>query len=400
MHVAPFVPRGATFPQFDPGGVDTNCVRHTAVSDSLGPRFGRRKERVMKISGWIRRALCALFVFAPVAWASAQDGALTEDEAIDLPADGWTSHWLAGAEASFLGVKAETGGIVTLSLSDTTAPGVGTEAFLDGDGYQGHAFAPRLWLGRQLTENWAFVGRFWSLDQTSVRRPNNSPFIPTVGANFATFRNEDFISMVAVDMELVRSFQLTDAWRVDIAGGGRYAQMHNRSDLQGFGVFTTGNFINLQYFTRHDFDGTGVLGSLTSRYRLFDSNFVAYGMFRGAQIYGRSISQGSASGTVVSNPSTPLSGAATVTRDTNQNVNMGIVEAQLGIEWQHELAFAPAQFFFRPTVEFQYWEMYGPPTGGAGFGGTIGELTTNSFASAGLGRVGLLGGSIAMGLIY
>jgi hypothetical protein len=53
--------------------------------------------------------------------------------------------------------------------------------------------------------------------------------------------------------------------------------------------------------------------------------------------------------------------------------------------------------FFRTTFEYQNWSIHGLPTGGAGFGGTIGELTTNSFASAGIGRANLVGLSLARG---
>jgi hypothetical protein len=57
-------------------------------------------------------------------------------------------------------------------------------------------------------------------------------------------------------------------------------------------------------------------------------------------------------------------------------------------------------FFVRGGYEFQNWDIDAPPTGGAGFGGTIGELTTNSFASAGIGHMQLNGLSFATGLTW
>ena len=57
--------------------------------------------------------------------------------------------------------------------------------------------------------------------------------------------------------------------------------------------------------------------------------------------------------------------------------------------------------FFRTAFEYQHWNINGLPTGGAGFGGTIGNLTTNSFASANArGDAQLYGVSIATGFTW
>ena len=79
---------------------------------------------------------------------------------------------------------------------------------------------------------------------------------------------------------------------------------------------------------------------------------------------------------------------------------LGIFELQAGLELECPLQDMPANFFFRTAYEYQKWDIDGLPTGGAGFGGTIGELTTNSFASAGLGGMTLHGISIGTGLTW
>jgi len=94
-----------------------------------------------------------------------------------------------------------------------------------------------------------------------------------------------------------------------------------------------------------------------------------------------------------------LVGAATVTR-SNAKADLQIAEIQVGLEWNHALECVPANFFCRTAYEYQFWDINGLPTGGAGFGGTIGELTTNSFSSAGLGDMCLNGFSIATGLTW
>ena len=76
---------------------------------------------------------------------------------------------------------------------------------------------------------------------------------------------------------------------------------------------------------------------------------------------------------------------------------MIINELQIGGQFDFALRNLPASAFFRAAFEYQYWDINGPPTGGAGFGGTIGDLTTNSFASAGLGDAKAVGLSLATG---
>src|SRR5262245_52953100 len=55
--------------------------------------------------------------------------------------------WFAGAEVTMLQTVVRSGGVITASFSDTTAPGVSTAAFVDGDGLDEFAFGPRVWVG-------------------------------------------------------------------------------------------------------------------------------------------------------------------------------------------------------------------------------------------------------------
>ena len=56
--------------------------------------------------------------------------------------------------------------------------------------------------------------------------------------------------------------------------------------------------------------------------------------------------------------------------------------------------------FARVTYEKVKWSLDGPPTGGAGFGGTISDLTTSGFASAGLGGAEVKGWSPSVGMVF
>jgi hypothetical protein len=313
--------------------------------------------------------------------------------------DGCCRHggfWFAGAEATMLQTVVHTGGIITASFSDTTAPGVSTEAFVDGDGLDRFAFAPRLWVGRQFNEKWAFVGRYWDLSASSLHEPDHNPAIPSTGTNFATFEQGDTAHLYTGDLEFVRSFDPW-GWKIDASGGVRAAHVDARSDFLGFGVFTTGNFINLTLQNGFEFDGVGGTGGLLGRRQIGDSPFSLVLGGRFSYLGGFTESFGRSDGTVADSPSAPLVGAATVTRD-EARAHATISEFQAGLQADYPLAFVPASAFFRTTFEYQNWAIHGKPTGGAGFGGTIGELTTNSFASAGLGDAHLLGVSIAVGL--
>jgi hypothetical protein len=309
-----------------------------------------------------------------------------------------TYHVYAGTEFTALHVASQTGGRITLSFSDTTAPGVATSAFNDESGLDDWAYAPRVWLGMQITDKWGFRGRYWRLSGSDAHSPDPNPAIPTVGTNFSTIFTTDHAEAWTTDFEATRSGQLGQ-WKFDGFLGGRHASFSTDSDLLAFGVFTTGNFVNMTLQNSCDFDGTGVTYGGTLRRRIGDSHLYAFVGARGSKLDGHTNSLGRADGTVASSPSAPLVGAATVTRN-HADAEMSIYELQAGLEFEWALREIPANFFFRTAYEYQKWDIDGLPTGGAGFGGTIGELTTNSFASAGLGGMVLEGITIGTGLTW
>lgn len=306
-------------------------------------------------------------------------------------------HWFGGVEATFLNIIARTGGLITLSFNDNTT--VGTEiAFRDGNGLEDVVgFAPRIWVGRQIGEKWGVAGRFWSLNQTYAARPDLVPGttpLPT----FGTYVGNDKVHLHNVSVEAIRSFRHR-AWKIDGILGVCQANIEVESAIHAFGVITTGNFVNVNLSNGCNFDGAGLVGGLTARRQIGDSPISFYFSGRASHLWGTSDSFGRSAGAVADSPSAPLVGAATVTRN-NAVAELDIAEIQLGAQWDHELRRLPMNAFFRVAYEFQYWDIEGPPTGGAGFGGAIGNLTTNSFSSAGLGRATLNGASIGAGFSW
>lgn len=344
---------------------------------------------------------------AATADTAPEQPACSEDLDTRIFPPGWCTNWFgstcnshlyAGTEFTFLNVHSQTGGRTTLSFSDTTAPGVASISFRENNGIDDWGYAPRLWLGAQLTDKWAVQGRYWRLSDTDSHFPALTPGVPPVGTNFATIYETDHTEAYTVDVEGVRTWEWR-GWKADAFVGGRHAEFSADSDLLAFGVFTTGNFVNLTLQNGSSFDGSGVTYGGALRHQIGKSHLYAFGSARGSALDGHSDSFGRSDGTVASSPSAPLVGAATVRRN-DADARLYIFELQGGVEFEWALKDIPANFFFRTAYEFQKWDIDGPPTGGAGFGGTIGELTTNSFASAGLGGMTLQGVSVGTGLTW
>ncbi len=290
-------------------------------------------------------------------------------------------HWFGGVEATFLKLIVDNDALITLSLDEAGTPGTDA-SFRTGQGISTFTTAPRIFLGRKFGDNWGVQARYFEMNEQLERRPTTTPGI-VEQANFGTYREVDRAGLYALDLEVLRTFR-PGLWTVDGTLGARHAELSGAADLSVYGVFTTGNFVNLQYGNFFKFDGTGVTGSLTGKRAIPWQYANLYLGARASSLWGRSDSRAYAAGTVASSPSAPLVGAATVSRN-DALATMTIGEIQVGIEWDIPLQNLPFNFFFKAGLEYQHWQVDAPPTGGAGFGGTIGTLTTNSFSSAASG---------------
>lgn len=339
-----------------------------------------------------------------LAAATTLGSSMEHDSAIDpvafhqhTSAMGRNPYFYGGVEMLFLDINADTGGRITASFDDSNTAGTDI-SFSTGTGVQDEfGIGSRLVLGRQISNNWGIAGRYFHLENTETGFPRLTPGttpLPT----FGTYTETNTLKMYAFDLEAVRSFN-PGKTKVDYSFGGRQASLDVDSLFHAFGVITTGNFANLNLSNGCAFDGAGITSALNLRRQIGDSCAFFYVGARGSKMWGHSDSFGRAAGTVVSNPSSPLAGAATVTRN-NADADLVTWEAQTGVQFEFPLAMFPATAFFRVGAEYQDWDINGPPTGGAGFGGTIGTLTTNSFASAGLGDTELVGGTAAMGFTW
>jgi hypothetical protein len=301
----------------------------------------------------------------------------------------------ATTELMILDAEATTGGRVTLSFDDSGTAGT-EQSFRDGDGLSSLAYSPRFTLGAQIFRRLALQGRaFYVTDEVSDRQPDFVPgFTPL--PTFNTTRQNDLLNAYTVDLELVHNFTIGKC-KFDTMFGARQAHYDCESQVISFGVVTTGNFVNMNLANGCGFDGFGHTYGIMMRRQIGNSPLTAFVGARASRCDGTSDSFARAAGAVASNPSTPLVGAATVTRN-NSDAVMHITELQAGVQWERALRCVPATVFVRTAYEYQDWDIDGPPTGGAGFGGTIGTLTTNSFSSASLGEMQLGGLSLATGI--
>ena len=304
--------------------------------------------------------------------------------------------WFSGVEMTFMQYDARTGGRINLSYDDSGTAGV-DYSIRDGNNSEGLAYTPRIWFGRQFGEKWGIVVRYWNLSDFDTHRPELVPGQVNL-PNFATKTEFDRARLYTFDVEAVRSFTPGD-WKVDGTIGVRQASILADAKIDTFGVFTTGNFVNLSLSNGFRFDGAGVTSALTGRRQIGGTNASLILGARASHMWGHTDSFGRVAGSVASSPSAPLVGAATVTRN-NAVAEMTIAEFQVGIQWDFALESLPMTTFFRTTFEYQNWSVNGPPTGGAGFGGTIGTLTTNSFSRAGLGEAQLYGLGLAAGFTW
>lgn len=382
-------------------GPGVGALRDSPITKSLGPPGWRKGLRVQTngLVGCFAFAVCSCIA---VLNAHAQQPIVDQDEAPDgemQVAYVSSSFWYTGAEVVFLGVNAQSGGQVTLSYSDTTAPGVATAALVDGRGVADLGFAPRVWIGRQLGENWGLRGSFFSVSSEESRLPQQNPVIPNTGTNFATFTSWGDAELTSVDLDIVRSFNWSGDFKLDVFGGARYSAFDVASGVDTFGVFTTGNFVNVNLQNNCQFDGIGPTLGFSSRTRLGSSSLFLLWSGRGSVLFGEADMFARAAGAVSSSPSAPLVGADTDS-DLNAPSTLNIIESQLGVQYEFEFLNVPFNYFVRCAFEFQHWNVNNSEDSATGFGGTIGELTTNSTVTGGSGSATLIGLSVATGFTW
>jgi hypothetical protein len=281
-----------------------------------------------------------------------------------------------------------TGGRITASFDDADTVGVDKTIFIDGGRKSSH-YLPSGTLGARFYQTPDFTyglelhGYTFSdgLATTARDAPGTTPL-----TNFATYREENLFKMDGSDITATASYRrwgVTAEGQVGIANG----TYRTRSEFYTFGVFTTGNFINLNLSNGTLFKGDGLVYGLRLAYVVPRMPFSVVGRYKHSKLDGKTTAFGSAAGSVASSPSAPLVGAATVTRADGKATGK-LHDMEFGLQYDFS-ATVRTSSFVRVTYTRKELKIRGLRTGGAGFGGTINDLTINSSAIAGMSPPGL-----------
>lgn len=361
----------------------------------------------MKTNGLVVSALVALTLAIGARYSTAEElrlvdlnnGQLSEEDynlCNDLNTDDYFHpFWFAGSELSYLKFDATTGGVITLSFDDAGTPDL--DARIDPiRGMDDYTFTPRVWAGRQLCEKWSVVGRYWSLSQYDQRPPEYTHRLP----HFAFVREEGMAEVYTVDLEAVRSFRSESPWEVDLSLGARYGTLFVHNNIFAGGAVFTDHFMNVTLENTFRFEGTGGVGGLSARRRIGRSNASLILGARGSVLRGETNSNARSLGSAFAAPASSSQSGASISRNDAQNTQANIIEVQAGLQFDYALKVIPANAFIRTTLEYQNWNIEGPPTGGSGFISTVGDLSVNGFTTVGIGDIEMVGVGFAAGISY
>jgi hypothetical protein len=277
----------------------------------------------------------------------------------------------AGIEATIFHVQ--TRGMVVDSSVEATPPGT---TFEQGNSqvFDQFTFSPRMWAGVQ-EDCWGIEGRFWYLsDSTNRLDPWESLPISATGQY-----TMDRIKAYTVDLEGTYSW----CWCGNkLTGflGARYASFEAGQAVDLTRDVSPAEIFNTSAFTKFTFNGAGITVGFIGRTPLTCDGCInaVYGV-RGSVLWGEAERTVQTQATV-----TEVDGAATSTNSAFSDDwdTAFIVEALVGVEWDHELKCLPMCAFLRVAAEYQYWNL-----------GNKGSASSDSFAVAD-GSVAQSNGSI------
>jgi len=295
------------------------------------------------------------------------ESSLSATTNVDFPADSWAKfpalsvladapscqtdlhaapcpspYLIAGVEATFFRASASgigVGSALTALPHPTDAESVSScETF--------YTFSPRIYVGVQ-DDCWAVLSRFWYLSDSSEEL-----LPPESAAGSYTF---DRLKAYTVDLEASRDFCLGRS-KVSFFGGARYASFEAGEDQFALRLTSPIEIVSTSAVTNFSFNGlgvsTGFLG-ITPISTNSDSRINLVWSVRGSVMWG-DCERGAQTMTSFSDVigSTSLNSAD----DTNHDVAF-ILEARLGVQWEHELQCLPMSAFLRVAAEYQYWDL-------------------------------------------
>jgi hypothetical protein len=230
----------------------------------------------------------------------------------------------------------------------TGASGFG---FQNGDAFDKWTFAPRLVAGVQ-DNCWGFEGRFFYLsDSTS----SFGPFFPVPGGNGLGDSTMDRLKAYTIDWEVTRALCLGTS-KVDLFFGGRYASFESDQGINVTRQTAADQISYASVFNDFDFNGIGVTMGFQGRTPIgCDTCISAVWGLRGSVMWGDANRGVMSNGTVVTEDG--AAGSEAVSAYASNSETAFIIEALLGLQWDHELKCLPMSAYLRVAAEYQYWDL-------------------------------------------
>jgi len=253
------------------------------------------------------------------------------------------------------------------------------------EAFDSFTFSPRVWAGVQ-SDCWAIIGRFWYLsDGTS----GLSPFLTTNGV-----MTDDRIKAYTTDLEIDRVFCLGSS-KVNVFLGARYAEFDSAQGID-IGKLTSPTEIAFtSAFTNFAFHGIGLTTGFFGRTPITCDNCVSliWGV-RGSVLFGDDTANAQTSATLINNGA---AAAAINGANASDDVTAFIIEAQLGVQWDHQLQCLPMSAFLRLAGEYQFWDLGSGVNAVAASASVSNTGLTSSRASVGNVDAQLIGLSVGAG---
>ena len=278
---------------------------------------------------------------------------------------------IAGLDATFFRASASGIGVGTsvTNLAGPTSPSLGVSSDETFETY-----SPRIFAGVQ-DDCWAILGRFWYLSDSTNEF---EPFLPPPGSGVGSSAFER-LRAYTVDLELSRAICLGTS-KVNLFLGGRYASFETGEGLEITRLTNANEIVYTSTTSSFSFNGLGVTtGFLGVTPIGRDTRFNLLWGVRGSVLWGAAERGVQTMATFVD----VSSGSSVNSADEQNHETAFILEALLGVEWNHQLRRLPMSAFLRIAAEYQYWDL-----GDNGQAASTSLAVSSSNAAASKGLVG------------
>jgi hypothetical protein len=294
------------------------------------------------------------------------------------PTCGCPAQFIAGIDATMFYATVHRMDVDTHIANQPGDPSTTIDTSED-DVYHRFTYAPRISVGVQ-ADGWALIGRFWYLSDSISSQ--------STGSAINASMTDDTLKAYTADIELMRDFWLGGS-KVGLFLGARYGSFsagqsisNVSADLSNPGVPNSAANAS----TNFSFNGIGLTTGFQGRTPLFEGSSLSLLWGGRASVLWGEDERRVAVGALLDDSS-----GTAATSDGGDETNHAIayiLEAQLGLEWRHELRWVPMAAYLRVAFEYQYWNLGdGSLSKSASTSPSLPAPPAPSLASASIGHV-------------